>query len=86
MFVLELSFSEDPRRVAARPGHRERLLTLHTEGHLVMAGPLADDAGAMLVFDTDRPGLDRIIGDDPYYSTPGVRIASVREWHPIVGT
>lgn len=85
MFVLELEFTDDERRLAARPAHRERLLGLYADGSLVMAGPWADDVGAMLVFDTDQSDVDRILADDPYYATPGVQVTSVREWQPIVG-
>lgn len=85
MFMVELEFEDDARRLAARPAHRERLRALHASGRLVMAGPWADDSGSMLVFDTDRDGLDRDLAADPYYSTPGVRVRSVREWQPVVG-
>jgi uncharacterized protein YciI len=85
MYVIELEFDDNPLRLAARPTHRERLLELHTSGRLVMAGPWSDDSGAMLVFRTDRDGLDEILAADPYYTTPGVRIKVVRQWNPITG-
>jgi uncharacterized protein YciI len=85
MFALELSFDDDPRRLAARPAHRERLNTLHGDGLLVLAGPWHDDSGALLVFDTDQAGMDEIMASDPYYTTPGVTVRSVREWRTIVG-
>ncbi|MET8198923.1 YciI family protein [Micromonospora taraxaci] len=85
MFVLELSFGDDPARLAARPAHRERLQALHQEGRLVMAGPFADDSGALLLFDVpDTEAFASIIAADPYYRTPGVTITSQREWSPIV--
>lgn len=85
MYAIELVFDDDPRRLAARATHRQRLTELQDAGLLVLAGPWHDDAGAMLVFDTDRPGLDRIMAADPYYTSPGVAVASVREWKPIAG-
>jgi len=33
----------------------------------------------------DRPGLDAILDDDPYYRAPGVEVRAIREWSPIVG-
>lgn len=84
MFVLELEFTNDQRRLDARPAHRERLLALRDAERLVMAGPWADDAGALLIFRTDRHGVDEIVADDPYYSTPGVQVKDVREWRPII--
>jgi uncharacterized protein YciI len=85
MYVIELAFGDDERRLAARPAQRERLARLHAEGRLALAGPWADDSGALLVFRTDEPGLREIIAADPYYTTPGVTIVSARLWQPFVG-
>jgi uncharacterized protein len=85
MFILELAFTDDPRRLEGRPGHRDRLVELHADGRLVMAGPLENDSGAVLVFNTDRDELTQIMGADPYYTGPGVEVISIREWVPIVG-
>jgi len=81
MIVLELAFDDDPRRLAARPAHRERLAGLR---ELVMAGPWADDSGALLVFDAERSEVDLLMAEDPYYTTTGVRVVALREWRPIV--
>jgi uncharacterized protein len=83
MLVLELAFDDHPARLAARPAHRARLATLRAAGTLVLAGPWADDSGALLVFDLDD--LSAELATDPYYSTPGVRVVSVRSWAPIAG-
>lgn len=85
MLILELAFTPDPERLAARPAHRDRLTRLHAEGRLVAAGPWADDSGAVLIFDVDRPELAEIMAADPYYGTAGVRVHAVREWAPLVG-
>jgi uncharacterized protein len=84
MIVLELAFTDSPTRLAARPAHRERLVALHERGSLVMAGPWADDSGALLVFTTNRSEVDRIMAEDPYYTTEGVRVVGLREWRPVV--
>ncbi|MER5750283.1 YciI family protein [Streptomyces sp. NPDC002088] len=85
MLILELTFIDAPERLAARPAHRRHLARLHADGRLVAAGPWADDSGAVLVFDVDRPALDAIMSGDPYYGTEGVRVHSIREWTPVVG-
>ncbi|SMD22474.1 YciI family protein [Kibdelosporangium aridum] len=85
MFVLELAFDEDPRRLAARPAHRRQLAALHADGMLAMAGPWDDDSGALLVFDTDRAGVEAIMAADPYYTTAGVTVTALRQWNPIIG-
>lgn len=84
MMVLELQFTDHPDRLAARPAHRQRLQALAAEGRLVLAGPWADDDGALLVFDVDEAGLDAIVADDPYYRTSGVVVARTRRWTPVV--
>lgn len=85
MYVLELAFSDDPRRLEARPAHRERLAQLHAEGRLVMSGPWEDDSGALLVLDTDRAGLEEVMAADEYFRAPGVTVVWVREWSPLFG-
>lgn len=84
MIVLELAFDDDPRRLAARSAHRQRLADLRASGTLLLAGPWADDAGALLVFDADRSEVDRVMAEDPYYTTAGVRVVALREWRPVV--
>lgn len=85
MICIELSFTESPDRLAARPAHRERLRELHTQGVLLAAGPWDDDSGALLILDTDHKGAEAVIAADPYYGTVGVRVAAVRTWQPVVG-
>jgi uncharacterized protein YciI len=85
MFVVELAFDGNPERLAARPAHRQRLQALRAAGRLVMAGPFADDSGALLIFDVpDGGALAELLGEDPYYGTPGVRVVRRREWSPII--
>ncbi|MET8356399.1 YciI family protein [Micromonospora sp. NPDC005171] len=85
MFILELSFGDEPDRLAARPAHRELLKALHQEGKVVMAGPFPDDSGALLIFDVpDAEAFAAIVAEDPYYRTPGVTITGQREWSPII--
>lgn len=85
MICVELAFTDDPVRLELRPQHRDRLCALHDAGDLVLAGPWEDESGALLVFDCTRAELDRALEEDPYYSAPGVTVASVRVWDPVVG-
>lgn len=85
MWIVELAFNGGPERLAARGAHREKLDELHAKGLVRMAGPLDGDSGAVLVFDTaDRVELDGILAADPYFSTTGVVVESVREWRPFI--
>lgn len=85
MYAVLLAFDDDDdARLVARPQHRERLAGLAAEGRLLAAGPWPDDSGALLVFVVPtRDDLDAIMADDPYYRTPGVRVAAVHEWTPV---
>ncbi|GIF37132.1 YciI family protein [Actinoplanes xinjiangensis] len=85
MWIVELAFTSAPERLAARPVHRERLTGLHRDGVVRMAGPLADDSGALIVVDvTDRAAVQGFLAADPYFSTPGVEVRGVREWSPFL--
>lgn len=85
MWIVELAFTDRPERLAARPAHRQRLTELHRSGVVRMAGPLADDSGAVIVVDVvDRPALDELLSTDPYLSTPGVTIHQIRAWQPFL--
>jgi uncharacterized protein YciI len=85
MIAVELTFTDDPRRLEARPAHRAILATLHRDGVLLAAGPWGDDSGALLLFRADLDGVEAILREDPYYATPGVTVAAVRVWEPVVG-
>jgi len=85
MICVELTFSDDPSRLELRSQHRDRMAALHATGDLVMAGPWADETGALLVFGCDRAGVDRALAEDPYYSAPGVGVAAIRDWNVITG-
>jgi uncharacterized protein YciI len=85
MWIVELALTGTPERLAARPPHRQRLTALHERGLVRMAGPLADDSGAVIVFDVpDRTALDGLLGGDPYLGTPGVTVERIRQWRPFL--
>jgi hypothetical protein len=85
MTCVELSFTDDQRRLAARPAHRERLAELHRQGVLLAAGPFSDGSGALLVFRTDEAAAAAELRADPYYAMPGVEVVNIRRWEPVVG-
>ncbi|HET9138043.1 YciI family protein [Actinophytocola sp.] len=85
MYVVELSFDDNPDRLAHRPAHREKLREQREQGVVVMAGPWGDDTGALLIVDIDdAEELERLLEDDPYYRAPGVTIVSKRQWAPVI--
>jgi uncharacterized protein YciI len=85
MWIIELRFRPTPERLAARPAHRSRLTALHRENVVRMAGPLADDSGAVIIVAAaDRTAVDSLIAADPYFATAGVDVVQVREWDPFL--
>lgn len=85
MICIELAFTDHPARLAARAAHRQRLRDLHLQGRLLAAGPWDDDSGALLVLDIERDDAAAVMASDPYFAAPGVIVASIRTWRPIVG-
>ncbi len=79
MFVVELAFDGNPARLALRPAHRETLSALHAAGEVLVAGPLTDGSGAVVVLATTRERVDEILAEDPYYGAEGVTVSSIRE-------
>jgi uncharacterized protein YciI len=50
-----------------------------------MAGPWADDSGALLIFNVeDEQEVARLMDADPYYRAQGVTITRRTAWSPIV--
>ncbi|MDG4822886.1 YciI family protein [Asanoa sp. WMMD1127] len=85
MFLLELAFDDNPERLRHRPAHRELLADLKKRGLVAMAGPYADESGALLIFDVATEAeFEELVAADPYYRAPGVTIAAKREWNPVV--
>lgn len=87
MFVVELLFGINrDERLSVRPAHREYLAELVAAGKLAVAGPWANDTGALLIFDiADRAELDQILDADPYAPARVIVETRIREWSPITG-
>ncbi|MGP3954916.1 YciI family protein [Nonomuraea sp. 3N208] len=84
-YVVQLAFDGDPRRLTARPAHREHLRRLKQEGRLVSAGPWADDSGALHVYEVaDEAELRAILARDPYTEADAYEIVLVKEWTAIM--
>lgn len=86
MIAVILAFSDDPARLELRPAHREKAAALVADGTLLAGGPFADQSGALLLFATDdMAAVEAAIADDPYYSAPGVQVATVQPWTVVSG-
>lgn len=83
-FVVQLTFTDNDRRLEVRPAHRAYLKELFEQGTLVTSGPWADDTGALLICEVaDEDEMRRIVAADPYTEAAVVEVTQLREWTPI---
>lgn len=84
--VVELDFDQDEeRRLAVRPRHRDYLRELLTRGKLYMAGPWADEGGALIIYEVnDEAEAQQLWHNDPYREAEVVTLRSMRTWTPIL--
>ena len=84
-FVLEYRYADMAARARVRADHLAYLQSLLEEGTVVLAGPVGDGSGAMMVL---RAGSEeearRVVERDPY-TAAGVGADHVlRPWHVVV--
>ena len=67
-FVAIIDYTSDKAAIkAAGSAHREYFRGLLDSGHLFAAGPLADDAGALWIYEAETPSeADKRVRDDSY--------------------
>ncbi len=55
------------KRRVHRPAHLEKMAALDAQGRVVLAGPLTDQTGSLIVIEADSPEeAQRIVQEDPY--------------------
>ncbi len=85
MWVVELAWYDTKERLEGFPAHQQYLTGLHEQSIVRMAGPLADNTGSVMVFDVEtRDEVVRLLDADPYHTTNGVSIVSIRKWATFV--
>ena len=84
-YVLEYTYGDQETRARVRPRHVEYLTGLNAEGKVVLAGPVGDGAGGMVVYDApSEDEVRRLIDEDPY-TIEGVAVdARLREWNVVI--
>jgi hypothetical protein len=85
-FVSILTFGTDEeKRLAVRPKHREYLSSLLAQGKLHESGPFADDKGALIIYEVaDEAEARAIIAADPYTDAGVVADQQLREWKRVM--
>lgn len=84
-FVLEYRYADMDARARVRPDHLAYLKSLLEEGTLVLAGPVGDGSGAMMVLQVaSEQEAQRVVAHDPY-TAAGVGVDHVlRPWNVVV--
>jgi uncharacterized protein YciI len=85
-FILTYGYHDTPLRAERRPEHLEHLAKLKADGTLLLAGPLADLSGGIIVFAAaDLDAARAIVGQDPYTRLDVTKDRTLREWKITVG-
>jgi uncharacterized protein YciI len=84
-FVLEYSYGDMDARARVRPDHLAYMSRLNAEGKVVMAGPVGEGSGAMVVYRADDEAeVRRLVDADPY-TVAGVSTgATIRPWNVVI--
>jgi hypothetical protein len=85
-FAVLLTYgSDNEKRQAVRPSHRDYLRGLATDGKLLHAGPWADDSGSLIVYEAENLDEARaILAADPFTIEGIVTDSVIREWNRVL--
>jgi uncharacterized protein len=84
-FLLEYRYIDMYARSRARAEHLDYPNGLQAEGTVVMAGPLGDTSGAVLVLDVaDEAAVQDVIAGDPYTREHATADHRIRAWNVVV--
>jgi uncharacterized protein YciI len=85
-FAAIIEYIPDAAKVSElRPTHRQYLTGLLSRGQLVMAGPLTDGSGALIVYEAaSAEEAERLLRGDPFHAA-GVFVRwQLRPWNPVM--
>jgi hypothetical protein len=84
--MLTYGYNDTPLRAERRPDHMEHLGRLEAEGSVVLAGPLADLSGGIIVFAADdAQAAQALVEQDPYTKLDVTKDRVLQEWKITVG-
>ncbi|MEV0715552.1 YciI family protein [Asanoa sp. NPDC050611] len=85
-FILTYGYNDTPLRAERRPDHLAHLDKLKADGSLVLAGPLADLSGGIIVLSAaDQEAAAALVDQDPYTQLDVTKDRLLREWKITVG-
>jgi uncharacterized protein len=86
-FVLTYGYNDTPLRAERRPDHLAHLEKLEAEGSVLLAGPLADLTGGIIVLSApDVAAAQALVEQDPYTRFGVTKDRQLREWKVTVGS
>ena len=86
-FAVQYTYTDDADRVRQhRREHREHLSEMHSEGTLLLSGPLSDGPGALLIVraETAEAALAALDGD-PFKRERVIVDRQCRQWDVVIG-
>jgi uncharacterized protein YciI len=85
LYVLEYRYADAEIRARVRPQHLAYMRSLVDVGTLVMAGPWADQSGALVVFwAEDEKQAWALVEADPYTIEGATAEHRLREWTVVI--
>ncbi|MDG4825328.1 YciI family protein [Asanoa sp. WMMD1127] len=85
-FLLTYGYNDTPLRAERRPDHLEHLAKLKADGALLLAGPLADLSGGVIVLVADDlAAAQALVEQDPYTRHDVTKDRQLQEWKITVG-
>jgi len=85
-FVLTYGYNDTPLRAEKRADHLAHLTKLEAAGSVVLAGPLADLTGGIIVLSADdAAAAQALVDQDPYTQFNVTKDRELKEWKVTVG-
>lgn len=84
-FVLEYRYGDLDARARVRPDHLAYMQSLYEAGTVVLAGPVGDGSGAMVVLQAGSEEEARQVLEGDPYTVAGVGVDHVlRPWNVVI--
>jgi uncharacterized protein len=88
IFVVKFQYNVSrAQRESEHAAHSDYLHRLAQSGALLLAGPLVDGNGGLLIYNAEnRVALQQILDDEPYVRAGFVADRRIEEWRPGKGS